>query len=130
MFVHEAMIAFWMLSWDSDVFVLLWYSASIQRTGSSRTDHIEGDDIAEGDFARFESLHKVSVDNLWTCTGRQTKYKRTIGRGSEMLYAFFIAVSTVAAEIKMALHARTMYCAMYLEAWSALSLIMSLLDAR
>jgi hypothetical protein len=90
-------------------------------------NHVKGYHITEGDLPSLERLHKVSVHDLWAATGRQAEHKRSLRRRSKRFYAFYPEISITSTVEGRMNNARTMYCAMYSEAWSALSLMISLL---
>jgi hypothetical protein len=66
--VHEAVVAFWMVSWDANILVLIgsisWLSSTrgCCATLEANSYHVERDHIAERDMACFVALHQVFVD--------------------------------------------------------------------
>jgi hypothetical protein len=92
-----------------------------------RANHVEGCHITKGNLPGLERLHEISVYNFWAAARRQTEHERALGCRSKCFYAFYAEISMVPMIVRIMKDARIMYCAIYLEAWSALSLMISLL---
>lgn len=76
-----------MVARNADIFVLVAASVSLSvclcvfvQLKKKGTDHIEGDDIAKGDFAGLVPLHEETVNNLWAAAGRKAEDKRFLRR--------------------------------------------------
>lgn len=77
-FVHEAVVGFWVIARDANIFVLFHYQPRSYFNVLANTNHVEGNDIAKRDLAGLVPLHEDTIDNLWTATGRKTEDKRLL----------------------------------------------------